>query len=39
MHFKFEIWICNLPIKLMNRNFKKRLGTVILPRNANQPAF
>lgn len=38
MHFKFEIWICNLLIKLMNKNFKKE-GTVILPRNANQPAF
>lgn len=38
MHFKFEIWICNLPIKLMNKNLKKE-GTVILPRNANQPAF
>lgn len=26
MHFKFEIWICNLPITLMNKFFFKKRG-------------
>lgn len=37
MHFKFEIWICNLSIKLMNKFLKR--GDCHLTRNANQPAF